>query len=412
MGLIGLNYKVAPVEIREKLTLLPKQQPQFFDEAGSSLDGLVVLSTCNRVEFYGHSHEQGQATKRLQSLLHRTFDLTPVQSYLYQKQAQEVPHHLMRVACGLDSMILGESQILGQVQSSLFSAESASLASSELKTMFQAAVKAGRRARTETALGKFPVSIASVAIDRIFDEVGSLNDLHVAVLGTGEMGSIAGKILRKKETAQLTFINRNYERAKALAVDACAQAVPIEDLRKAISQADVVISATDAPHIILGMEHIYPRINRPLLLVDLAVPRDIDPFLNELPNVTLLDIDHLKTDITQSKAAREAEIPRVEKIIQTELDLLDQRLQTLEIEPVITDLRQKAESIRQAELSRILKEFGPMGAQMTNQLDYFSNTLINKLLHEPTLRLRHGTSELDPASIRKLFGLDESASDQ
>ncbi len=410
LGLIGLSYRAAPVEIRESLTLLPQRKLEFFDTARTSFDGLALLSTCNRVEFYGHANGSEQATDALYTLLQRSFDLSAAESCLYWKQSQEVSRHLMRVACGLDSMVMGESQILGQVQDCLLDSEAASLASPALTTVFQAAIKTGRRARTETALGKLPVSVASVAIERILLEAGPLDNLHVAVIGTGEMGSLAGKILRKKTIRQLTFVNRNHERAKALAVAACAQAVPMEELREAVSDADVVISATDAPHIILGPEHITSRENRPLLLVDLAVPRDIDPFLNELPKVTLLDIDHLKNGIARSKTARLAEVPQVEKIIEKELDILDQRLQMLNVEPIITDLRRKAESIRQTELVRMLNELGPLEAQTVEKLEHFSNTLVKKLLHDPTLHLRYGSTELDPGTVRQLFGLKESPS--
>lgn len=395
------------MEIRESLTLMPQQKLRFFDTARASFEGLAILSTCNRVEFYGHVNESKRATNVLYSLLSHSFDLSIVEPYLYSKQTSEVPRHLMRVACGLDSMILGESQILGQVLESLLASEAAMLASTELSYVFKAAVKTGKCAHNETALGKYPVSVASAAVERILWEAGPLNDLHVAVIGTGEMGSLAGKILRKKEIAQLMFVNRNHERAKALAVAACAQAVPIEELREAVSKVDVVISATDAPHIILGPEHIMSRENRPLLLVDLAVPRDVDPFLNELPNVTLLHIDHLKNDIAQSKAARQAEVPLVEKIIDRELHFLDQRLQTLEVEPVITDLRKKAEFIRRTELSYTLEELGPLEDQMVEKLEHFSNALVKKLLHDPTLHLRHGNPELDPHTVRQLFGLQE-----
>ena len=152
--------------------------------------------------------------------------------------------------------------------------------------------------------------------------------------------------------------------------------------------------------------------NRPLLLVDLAVPRDIDPFLNELSNVRLLDIDHLNHDIAQSKAAREAEVPQVEKIIENEMDMLNQRIQMLSMEPVIAILRQKAETIRQMELARTLEELGPVEDQIVERMEYFSNALVKKLLHEPTRHLRHGNTELDPQTVRNLFGLQEPVNDK
>jgi len=410
LGFIGLHYKVAPVAIREGLTPLPKHKQNFFAEAKESLDGLVVLSTCNRVEFYGHARSNCSATDQLHSLLNQSFDISIAEGYFQKKQAQKVPQHLMRVACGIDSMVLGESQILGQVQESLRYSESASLISPELRTIFKAAVKAGKRARKDTDLGKYSVSIASAAIERIFAELGSLQDLHVIVIGTGKMGQLSGKILQKKATAQLTFVNRNHQRAQAMAVDACAQAVPIEELREVISDADVVISATDAPHIILGPEHIVSRNQRPLLLVDLAVPRDIDPFLAELTDVKLLSIDDLSHDIAQSRAARQAEVPSVETIIENELDVLNQRLQMLSSEPLITALRQKAEGIRQTEFERILEELGPLHPDMIQKLETFSYSLVKKLLHEPTLHLRHGDHTITPQHIEHLFGLSETTS--
>jgi len=410
IGLIGLHYKSTPVDIRERLNPLPQQKQTFLADARASLDGLVVLSTCNRVEFYGHVKGSTTATNQLYALLKHSFDIQVAEPFFEYKQAKEVPDHLMRVACGIDSMVLGESQILGQVQRSLQDSKTSSMATKELSTIFQSAVKAGKRARQETNLGTFSVSIASVAIERILLEVGSFHDLHVVVIGAGKMGRLAGKILQKKATAKLTFVNRNHARAQAFAADACAQAVPMEELREVITHADVVISATDAPHIILGPEHIASRHQRPLLLVDLAVPRDIDSFLGELPNVTLLGIDHLHHDIAQSRIARQQEVPRVQKIIDQELALLDQRLHMLTNEPVITALRQKAESIRKQELNRMIADLGTVDAQLKKKLDSFSNSLVNKLLHEPTLHLRHGDSELDPPTIEHLFGLQKPAS--
>jgi len=412
LGLIGLSYKTASVQIRENLIVARKQKSVLFDDARVTLDGLAILSTCNRIEFYGHAKGSGCATESLQSLLSDSFDLSAVQPYLYYKQTEDVSRHLMRVACGLDSMVLGESQILGQVHESLLSSEAASLISPELRIVFKAAVKAGKRVHKETDLGKLPVSVASVAIERIRQEAGRLRDLHVAVIGAGEMGNLVGKILQKKSVAHLTFVNRNIERARAFVVDACVQAVPLEELRESVSHADVVISATDSPHMILGPEHILPRRGRPLLLVDLAVPRDIDPFLNELTDVTLLDIDHLKNDVAHSKTAREAEVPQVEQIIEKELDLLTRRLQTLNTEPIITALRQKAESIRQNELSRMIEKIGPMDDSVVERLEFFSNNLVKKILHEPTLHLRHGHTDLDPHTVRRLFGLQEPASNK
>ncbi len=409
LGLIGLSYKAAPIEIRESLTLLPQQKLDFFDEARASFDGFAVLSTCNRVEFYGHVRGSESATDALDSLLRGSLDVSIAEPYLYSKQTSDAVRHLMRVACGLDSMVLGESQILGQVHDCLQTSETASLASPQLTTVFRAAIKTGKRVRTETALGKFPTSIASVAIDHILAEAGSLDDLHVAVIGSGKMGRLAGKTLQKKKIRKLTFVNRNPERTQELNFASCAQAVPMDELRETVASADVVISATAAPHIILGPEHISLRKIRPLLLVDLAVPRDIDPFLNELPNVTLLDLDHLKYKIAKSKAARKAEIPQVEEIIENELSILDQRLQMLKIEPVITALRKKAETIRESEFSQTLEELGPLDAHVVEKLEYFSNTLVKKLLHDPTLQLRHGHPELDPHIVRQLFGLKESS---
>ena len=417
-GLVGLSYKAASVSVREQLSLSSCALTSLRQDACDTLSGFAVLSTCNRVEFYAHGEAQQQTVvETLRTLLSRTVSLERFKPYLYEKTGEDTARHLARVAAGLDSMVLGESQILGQVGRCLQVSKAHGLASPLLTGVFQTALRAGKRVRQETALGRKPVSIASVAVNCIRRKVGPLHSQHIVILGLGEIGILVVKILQKEKVGQLTFVNRSAERAEALAENTCAQAVPMAELRAAIEQADIVVSATNAPHLVIEPEHIQSRGDRALLLIDLAVPRDIDIHVAALPNVVVMNVDDLRAGVEASFTQRRAQVPYAHAIIEEELDKLKRDLKAMAIEPVIVGLRRKAESIRQGELARALHELGPLSPEDTRQLEYFSHSLVNKLLHEPTRQLRHnmamnGEAERASGFVRKLFALTELEADE
>lgn len=413
VGCLGVSFHAAHVAVRERLVFPPAAIERTLHEGqrAGRFEGFVILSTCNRVEFYAHLPGRDVCGAIVDLLQKADVDLDAVWPYFYRYESIDAARHLCRVAAGLDSMVLGEPQILGQVGAAFRQAEAHGLASSELATMFQTAMRVGKRARTETALNRNPVSVASVAVNLAQRVAGPMDALRVTVIGAGEMGMLVAKILQSHNVGQLTILNRNEAVATAFADRVGCQPRPLSELPHQLAETDLVISTTKANRLLIEEQHVQ---GRSLVLIDLAVPRDIDPSVAGLPGIRLFDMDDLRAGVDASLNERRREIPMVEQIIEEELDKLQLRLRTMTVEPVIAGLRQKAEAIRQQELDRALGAMGALSPTAEQQLRHFSRTLVNKLLHDPTLRLRQGAtgdnSEQYAALVRSLFALQEGAS--
>ena len=333
---VGVNFRTAPVEYREKLgSDLPVRCEQVCGraQAESSGDGeaireLAWLSTCNRVELYALVGEIG-ATAPLVAILADAAGLNPrdVADHTYRHSGYEAVRHLCRVASGLDSMVLGEPQILGQVTQALTAARSSRTAGPVLDRVFRRAVRTGRRARTETSIGRNPASMSSVAVALAGSVVGTLRERRVLVIGLGEMGSVTVKALRSRQVREIAIANRTRARAEQVSARWGYRAYPMDDLAAAVEWADVVISSTSCPHPIVNEKMVRDvvsrRNGRSLVFVDIAVPRDIDPAVRELPGVHLFDADDLSGNLDEGLAARRNEIPKVEGIVAEEIARLE-----------------------------------------------------------------------------------------
>lgn len=316
----GLSYKTAPVEVREKLAVLPARlrcQGCRLKLAGN-LSELVVVSTCNRVEVYGVVSGAGCPPARLfQTLADSEFDFAP---YLYFKEGVEAAQHLFAVAGGLDSMVLGETEITGQVKQAYQSAQAARLTGKVTNRLFQTALQVAKEIRTLTSIGRGATSVGSVAVElaeRIFDQ--DLSKKTVMIIGAGKMGEACAKHLTKRAPQAVLVANRSYERAVTLANELGGRALRFEELLQGLVEADIVVSSTGCPHAILHREElaaILPaRRNRPLFLIDIAVPRDIDAEVQELRNVYLYNVDHLEAIVRENVRARQQELGRCQLII-------------------------------------------------------------------------------------------------
>lgn len=316
----GLSYKTTPVEVREKLAV-QRSRLQCCGcrlKLRGGLDEVVVLSTCNRVEIYGVSPWiHGRVHLLFQELTGGDFDFTP---YLYVKEGAEAARHLFAVASGLDSLVVGETEITGQVKNAYQSAKDAGLVGKKMNRLFQTALSVAKRIRTNTAIGRGATSVGSVAVelaDKVFG--ASLGDKTVMILGAGKMGEACVKHLAKRGAKTVLVANRSVERAEKLAAEFGGRAVRIEDSAAAMIQADILVSSTGSPGIVLYREdlaEILPaRCNRPLVLVDIAVPRDIDPAVANLPNVFLYDIDDLEAVVRENTKNREQELAVCQEII-------------------------------------------------------------------------------------------------
>ncbi len=394
---LGLNHTTAPISLREKL--------DFSEEAlqaalarlgcGSGLEHiteLIILSTCNRVELYAVSSES--VFDELETFLSeaRGFQVQELRPHLYRLKDAEAIQHILRVAAGLDSLVVGEPQILGQVTHALELARGQGAAGQLLNRLFQAAIHAGKRARAETGISRNPASVSSLAASLCERAHPDLKAAQVVVLGAGEMAELAVEALRKRGVEKILVVNRTLERAHGLAGRWNAQSATFESIREALAQADILIASTGAPHTLIHtemVEHIMAqRPHRSLVLIDIAVPRDIDPEVARIPLVRLYDIDNLNEHLEQSLAERSSEVPLVEAILVEEQAQFMDFMASLNMLPLIADLRQQAEAIRQNELEKTLNRLPDLTEAERMRIEAMTQALVKKLLDSPTRRLK------------------------
>ncbi len=424
---IGLNYKTAPVEVREKLSFsapMLRSGLTHFDatHAHAHLEAVregVILSTCNRLEVYALVRDFKVAAAAIIKFLARSCEVSPELfiPYLYILKNEHAVRHLMRVASGLDSLVLGEPQILGQITSAYEAALSQRATGTVMSGLFRAAIHTGKRARTETAISVNPSSISSVAAGLAVKLLGDLSARQVLLIGAGEMGAIAVRALQKRGVTNITVANRTFRNAQQLAKAWGGKAISFQQLPDALVTADIVITSTGAPHTILNRNLLEPamtaRPNHPLFLIDIAVPRDIDPDVVEIANVHLQDIDDLQSMADDNINERESEIPQVESIVTQELDNFMTWLLSLSAVSTITSLRQQMNQLREDELCQLFNRIN-LTAEEEKLIAKMSQRLINKILHEPTIRLKkeagHGNGAAYTSAMRYLFDLEVSKS--
>jgi glutamyl-tRNA reductase len=428
---LGISHHTASIECREQLTYTPAALKASLARFGcghpsrpTGIAEMVILSTCNRLELYACiSNNAAQDSSSLFAPLAdflaetRGIEISKFETYFYRYRELEAARHLCQVASGLDSMIVGEPQILGQVAEAFEAAASHGAAGAMLSALFRTAIRAGKRARTETAISRDPASISSVAVKLAENIVGKLTSRHAVIVGAGEMGELAIEALRARGVGRVTVVSRTRQRALELAERWGGQPLSFEQLSQVLHTADIVIASTGAPHTIIDstmiQEAMLHRAGRPLLLMDIALPRNIDPAVGEVPDVHLFDIDQLHQRLENNLAGRQNEIPNVEAIIEQEVASFASWLRRVDILPVITDLRSKAEEIRRRELKRTLRYLPELDPETLKHIEHLSESLVNKLLHEPTRRLRveagNGHATHYTQVTRHLFGLEESS---
>ena len=398
---LGLNHTSAPVQLREQLAFNEEQiraslARVFCGHLQTSLAELIIISTCNRIEMYAASNQLAFA--ELEALLSdaRGVPLKELHPYLYRFQDVEAARHLFDVAAGLDSLVIGEPQILGQITRALELARGQNAAGPTLNRLFQAAIHAGKRARTETAISRNPASVSSLAASVAEKTLGHIKTASVVVLGAGEMAELTVESLRKRGVEKIRVVNRTQERARALAERWGAHAATFESLYDSLYEADILISSTSAPHLVLSAQMVADvmksRAERALVLIDIAVPRDIDPDVSSIPHVKLFDIDRLNVQLEDSLARRLDEVPRVRQILAEELAEFDDYLKSLEMLPIIANIRQQAESIRMAELEKTLRRMPDLTDVQRERIEALTHSLVRKILDRPTRRLRAESS--------------------
>jgi len=417
LQIIGVNHLTAPVEVRERLAIpdshLPESLRRLVQHPGVN-EGLI-LSTCNRVEVLAQS-VNGSAD--LRGFLRQLFPVpaAEIESHLYEYREREAIRHLFRVAASLDSMVVGEPQILGQVKEAYATARAVGAVHSQLDLLLTRAFAVAKRVRTETAVGSSAVSVASVAVELAKKIFGSLQGKHVYLVGAGKMSELAARHLIAHGAESIFVANRTHDRAAELAARFSGQAILFEQLYETCDRADIVITSTGAPHAIFRREHgelfLNRRKNRPMFFIDIAVPRDVDPEMNKLDGIFVYDIDDLQQAVSSHVADRRREAERAEEIVNLEVTRFQQRLQSLDVVPTIVSLQDHLETIRQAEIDRVRGRLGPLTREQEQALDTLTRGIVNKIMHTPVSTLKTAASEPEATTVidvvRRLFNLQEN----
>ncbi len=420
--LVGLNHKTAPVALLEKLSIAEADLDKALHQLTSYehvLEG-VILSTCNRVEVYADVSRFHAGSLDLRNLLAEFRHLAPEDfvDHLYTYHEDAALRHLFRVASGIDSMVIGESEILGQVRRAYHAAADVGVAGRSLGAAFRQALRVGKRARTETAIGRNPVSISSAAVElarRAFAG-RTLAGKSVLIVGAGKMGRLAASALARTGATNVTLVNRTEERALLAAREFSARARPWEELDDAFAEADIVITSTTASEIVIERDLVRESVARrakedPLFIVDIAVPRDVESSVATLDNVVLHDVDDLRGVVKESFGSRQGEVTKVERIVESELTRFFEWHDAHEFAPTASALVAKAESIRRAELDELGARLERLSPEDRAAIDRLTARITAKLMHDPLNNaariVNTEKGRLYIGALRELFELDD-----
>ncbi len=411
LTLIGINHKTAPIELRERIAISREDLPEATRALAAVPGGseCMIVSTCNRVELLA-AVESPETD--LKGFLNRHFGLEPALliAHLYERRDREAVRHLFRVASSLDSMVVGEPQILGQVKEAFAVARASGAVAGQLEHLLQSAFAAAKKVRTETGIGSNTVSIASVAVDLARKIFGSLAKRTVFLVGAGKMSELAARHLVQQGAETILVTNRTESRARRMAEEfqgrVVPQVVPFEQLYEAAGNADIVISSTGAPHPIFRREHglafLHRRRNRPMFFIDIAVPRDVDPAMGKLEGIFVYDIDDLQAVAAAHIAERGQHAANAEALIEGEVERFHERKRAVNAAPAIVALQRQAEEIRQAELRRVQARLGPLNAEQAAAVEALTRGLVNKFLHPPMQALKQAARENNAARLEAL----------
>ncbi len=417
--LLGLNHRTAPVEVREKFHV-PDAELGRADRLLSRHPGIeegLILSTCNRVEFFAHTKEAPGTGYPIQEFVadyyRRPFD--SIQNYFYRFEQSESIHHVFRVASSLDSMVLGEPQILGQVKQAFTAAQEAGAVNGLLQEVMSHALATARKVRRETSIGTSAVSISSAAVELAKKIFGDLQDRTILVIGAGKMSELAAQHLLGSGAGSILVSNRTYQRAVELARAFGGTAIRFDELHDALPRADIIISSTGSPHTIIDKTQVErmlaARRNRPVFLVDIAVPRDIDSRVDELENAFLYDIDDLEQVVGANRKQREREAQWAEQIIQQEVERTMRRIASREVAPTICALGDHLNRIRRRETEHMRGRLGDLTAEQWHGVEALTQGIVNKILHGPITELKDAAGKGERSAlinaVRKVFGISD-----
>jgi glutamyl-tRNA reductase len=416
---LGISHKTAPVALRERLALGAHEAEQLLHDlvAQEHLHEAVAISTCNRTEVYVVTSDPVQAEAALLANVAKRADIRPTElvGVVYAPRNCDAARQLYRVTSGLESMIVGEAEIQGQVRRAYELALAAGTTGPLTNRLFRAAIEAGKRVRTQTGIGRERVSVSTVAVELAHDAVGELAERSVVVVGAGETSERTARALADEGVTTIFIANRHADRARALADRFGGTVSSLDDLPGRLEQADIVVASTSSPHALIGAEELelvmQARDRRPLVLIDIAVPRDIEPACADIDGVTLYDMDDLQAVVARNLEVRASERARAEEVVEEEIQRFARWMAQLDVVPTIAALREHGAGIVDQVLAENSGRWESASARDLARIEAVARAVMQRLLHEPTLRLKtadheaggHGRQQL----LRELFGLDE-----
>jgi len=415
--IVGINHRTASVEVRERLSVSDAKLPEIVRSLAQlpGIEGASVLSTCNRVE----TIVSADSEDAVESIVDWMSELaganrSELEKHLYLLRHGDVVRHLFRVASGLDSMIVGEPQIAGQVKSAFHVSQELGALDSLLQQVFEHTMRVAKKVRTETGIGEYAVSVPYAAVELARKIFGNLAGLRVLLLGAGEMGELTAEHLAAQDVKPIFVANKTFDRAAELARRFHGEAVHFDGFEEHMAQSDIVIVSTAAPHYLIEPVHIEraleSRKSRNLFLIDLSVPRNIDPAVARMDGAYLYNVDDLQSVADSNRELRQMRAGDAEEIISREVDAFRRRLVAHDAVPTIVELQQRLEAIRAAELEKCLRKVGPITAEQRSAIEQLTTQMINKILHYPILQLKESADEPQEReslrrTIRKIFGI-------
>jgi glutamyl-tRNA reductase len=414
---VGVNHRTAPLEVRERLSVSHAKLPETIRSVAQlpGIDGASVLSTCNRVEAIVSADSEDAVELIVDWMSSRAgTSRAELEKHLYFLRHVDVVKHLFRVAAGLDSMIVGEPQITGQVKTAFQHSEEIGALDSLLRLVFEQTMRVAKRVRTDTGIGEHAVSVPYAAVQLARKIFGDLTGLRVLLLGAGEMGELTAEHLAAQNVRQIFVANKTFENARELAQRFGGEAVRFDEFEERLSDCDIVIASTAAPHYLIEpaqIEHaVASRKSRNLFLIDLSVPRNIHPDIARIDGAYLYNIDDLQQVADSNLELRQKKAGEAEEIVTREVDAFRRRLVAQDAVPTILELQQRLEAIRAAELEKCLRRVGPITAEQRSAIEQLTTQMVNKILHYPILQLKESSEEPHEReslrrTIRKIFGI-------
>jgi glutamyl-tRNA reductase len=415
---IGISHKTAPVALRERLALSEGQATGVLHDLHShdEIHEAVAISTCNRTELYFVVSDPVEAETLALSYLTRYAGIRPTEliERLYTYRGDEMVQHLMRVTGGLDSMIVGETEVLGQVKRAYELALVEGVTGPITNRLFRDAITTGKRIQTETGIGSLGVSVSSAAVALARETLGDLANLKTLVIGAGANGELTAQALSAAGVETVFVANRRYDRAIGVAQKYGGKAIRFDSLPQELNSTDIVLSSTGSPHTLIGVEEMEmvmrDRMGRQLLMIDIAVPRDIDPAVGGIDGITLFDMDDLQQAINRNLSVRRGEANKAETVVDQEVKRFDKWITSLDVLPTIAELRKRAETIAEQVVTENLGKFENLTDAEKDRLEAMAQAIVSRMLHEPTLRLKRSSGEEESyvyiQALRELFALD------